>query len=216
MNELNEALNLCLCKMKASSDFSDSETTIAVKKLLSVIIGNPKLLVNFPNEEKLSLVLSSIITSSFPQVHPTYEGMNVRNVVFVCGYYLYMHQLETGYFYDRNWPAFILLLHVCQSEFAKFSLDMNPFAPERIQQIMGKGIDYGRLTRAAKGVELNMMLVAKNTGYLTSDIYPWYEELIDDYDNLLSNADPFREVAIPLYQSFGNYFKSNDLSFANI
>ena len=61
MNELNEALNLCLCKMKASSDFSDSETTIAVKKLLSVIIGNPKLLVNFPNEEKLSLVLSSII-----------------------------------------------------------------------------------------------------------------------------------------------------------
>lgn len=216
MNELNDALTSCLCKMKASSDFSDRETTIAIKKLLSVIIANPRLLVNFQNEEKLSLALSSIITSSFPQEYPTYKGVNVRNVVFVCGYYLYMHQLETGYFYDRNWPAFILLLHLCHSEFAKLSIDMNPFAPERIQQIMGKGINYDRLTSAAKGVELNMMLVAKKTGYLTPDIYPWYEELFDDYDNLLSNTDPFREVAIPLYQCIGNYFKSNDLSFANI
>lgn len=216
MTELNDALTSCLCKMKASSDFSDSETTIAIKKLLSIIIANPRLLVNFPNEEKLSLALSSIITSSFPQLHPTYEGLNVRNVVFVCGYYLYMHQLETGHFYDRNWPAFILLLHLCHSEFAKFSLDMNPLAPERIQHMMGNGIDYSRLTNAAKGVELNMMLVAKKTGYLTSDIYPWFEELFDDYDNLISNTDPFRKTAIPLYQCIGNYFKNNDLSFANI
>lgn len=81
---------------------------------------------------------------------------------------------------------------------------------------MENGIDYGCLIHAAKGVELNMMLVAKNTGYLTSDIYPWYKELFDDYDNLLSNTDPFRDVAIPLYRCFGNYLKSNDLSFANI
>lgn len=216
MNELNDALTSCLCKMKESSDFSDSETTNAIRKLLSIIIANPSLLVNFPNEEKMALALSSIITSSFPQVYPEYEGMNVKNVVFVCGYYLYMHQLETGSFYDRDWPAFILLLHLCHSEFAKFSIDMNPFAPERFQQIKGEGIDYFRLTRVAKGVELNMMLVAKNKGFLTSDIYPWFEDLFDDYDNLLSNTDPFREVAIPLYQFIGNYFKNNDLSFANI
>lgn len=215
MNDLNKTLNLCLSKMKASSDFNDRETVSAIKDLLSVIISHPAQLVNCTCEENLSLVLSSVMTSPFPQNYTTYEGMNVRNVVFVCAYYLYMHQLEIGYFYDRNWPAFILLLHLSHNEFAKFSLEMNPFAPERIQKIMGNKIDYTRLINVAKGVELNMMLVARKTGYLTEDILPWFEELYEEYDNLLSNSDPFREAAIPLYHCIGNYLKENDLSFVN-
>lgn len=215
MNVLNKALNTCLNKMRASSDLNDCETFSAIKDLLSVIISHPVQLVNYPHEEKLSLVLSGVMTSPFPQYYSTYEDMNVRNVVFACGYYLFMHQLEIGYFYDRNWPAFILFLHLTHIEFAKFSFAMNPFAPERLQKILTNKIDYSRLINVAKGVELNMMLTAKSKGFLTDDLKPWFEELYDDYDNLLSNSDPFIEAAIPLYQCIGNYLKEDDLTFAN-
>lgn len=213
MNRLNEAVNLCICKMKASSDFSDCETIAAIKNLLSVIISNPVQLINCTCEEKLSLALSSVMTSQFPEDYPVYEGMNVRNVVFVCAYYLHMHQLEEGTFYDRNWPAFILLFHLCRQEFVKFSLDMNPFAPERVQQILGRTIDYTRLNNIAKGVELNLMLTAKSTGYLIEDFRSWYDELYADRENLLINKDPFTDAAIPLYTCIGNYLKENDLTF---
>lgn len=215
MNNLSDTLDFCIQKMRESSDFNDYESVSAIKHLMSDIIFNPVQLVNYPNEEKLSLVFSSVITSQFPQNCPIYEGFNVRNVIFVCAYYLYMHQLETGYFYDRNWPAFIILLHLCHTEFAKFSLEMNPFAPERIQKILGNKINYSRLISVAKGVELNMMLVAKKTGFLTEEIKPWFEDLNEEYDNLLSNSDPFREAAIPLYKCIGNYLKENDLTFVH-
>lgn len=112
MKTLDTAVCNCLQTMKESSDLSDKATTVAIQELLSCIISRPKQLINYPNEENLSLVLSSIMTSRFPSIHPIYEGFNVRNVVFVCAYYLFMHQLETGYFKDRNWSAFILLLHL--------------------------------------------------------------------------------------------------------
>ncbi len=213
MNDLNEIVNLCLVRIKVSSDFNDGETINAFKQLLSAIIAKPRQLVDCFYEENLSLVLSSIMTSPFPQNYPIYEGMNVRNTVFACAYYLYMHQLETGYFYDRNWPAFLLIMHLCHYEFAKCSIYMNPFAPERVQEILGKEIDYTRLINAAKGVELNMMLTARKKGFLTEEIQPWFEELYKDYDNLLANCDPFTDTAIPLYRCIGNYLKENDLTF---
>lgn len=216
MNTLNTAINNCLQAMKESSDFSDRATTDAIHELLSCIISNPKQLINNPKEENLSLVMSSIMTSSYPSLYPTLDGLDVRNVVFVCAYYLYMHQLDIGYFYDRNWPAFILLMHLGRQEFAKFSVEMNPFAPEKIQRLMNKDVDSNRALNVAKGVELNMMLAAKKSGFLTSDLEPWFEELYDEYDELLADKDPFRSAAIPLYQCISNYLKEDDLTFVKM
>lgn len=216
MNPLNTAVSNCLQAMKESPNFSDKATTNAISKLLSCIISSPKQLVNYPNEENLSLVLSSIMTSSYPSLHPFHEGLYIRNVVFVCAYYLYMHQLDTGHFYDRNWPAFILLMHISRHEFAKFCVEMNPFATEKIQHLMNRAIDSNRALNVAKGVELNMMLAAKKSGFLTSDIKPWFDELYDEYDELLSDKDPFRSAAIPLYQCISNYLKEDDLTFVKV
>ena len=215
MNDLNNAINLCLSKMKVSPDFEDLETTSAIKDLLSIIISHPAQLVNCPYEENLSLVLTSVITSSFTQSYSTFLNLNVRNFVFVCAYYLYMHQLETGYFYDRNWPSFILLIHLCHREFAKFSLQMNSLALEEGTNIIGGNIDYSDIINVSKGVELNLMIAARKKGYFSEDLKPWFDELWKEYDNLFSNCDPFRDAAIPLYFCIGKYLKRNDLSFVN-
>lgn len=212
---INEALNSCLSNMKASVDFNDSATVSSIKDLLQCIIDNPAKLITFDNKEKLSIALSSILTSEFPSDFPTYNGINVRNLVFATAYYLYMQQLETGWFYDRNWPAFISLLHYGRNEFAKFIVDTNPFAPERINRISGRPIDNERSLIAAKGLELNMMLAAKRKGIWMAELSDWYDELCDDMDELLAK-DPFKKEAIPLYQTITNYLKEDDVTFVNI
>ena len=93
---------------------------------------------------------------------------------------------------------------------------MNPFAPERVQRLINQDIDLNRSINVVKGVELNMMLAAKRAGFLTSDIEPWFEELYDEYDELLADKDPFRSTAIPLYQCISNYIKENDLTFVKM
>ena len=213
--KINEVLSTCLSNMKASDDLNDYATVSSIKDLLSCIIANPAILINCPSEEKLSIALSSILTCQFPSDYPTYKDINVRNLVFATSYYLYMHQLETGMFYDRNWPAFITLLHYGRNEFAKFIVDTNPFAPERINKIMGRPIDNQRSLNAAKGLELNLMLTAKKKRVWMEELSQWYEELSDDMDELLAN-DPFRKEAIPLYQVITNYLKENDVTFVNI
>jgi len=212
---INETLNTCLSNMKASEDLNDVATVSSIKDLLSCIIDNPAILINCANEEKLSIAISSILACQFPSDYPMYKDINVRNLVFATSYYLYMHQLETGMFYDRNWPAFITLLHYGRNEFAKFIIDTNPFAPERINKIMGRPIDNQRSLNAAKGLELNLMLTAKKKGFWMEELSQWYEELSDDMDELLAN-DPFRKEAIPLYQVITNYLKENDVTFVNI
>ena len=59
------------------------------------------------------------------------------------------------------------------------------------------------------------MLIAKEKGAWMEDLSQWYEELVDDMDELLAN-DPFRKEAIPLYQVITNYLKENDVTFVNI
>ena len=213
--KINEVLSTCLSNMKASDDLNDYATVSSIKDLLSCIIDNPAILINCASEEKLSIALSSILTCQFPSDYPMYKDINVRNLVFATSYYLYMHQLETGMFYDRNWPAFITLLHYGRNEFAKFIIDTNPFAPERINKIMGRPIDNQRSLNAAKGLELNLMLTAKKKRVWMEELSQWYEELSDDMDELLAN-DPFRKEAIPLYQVITNYLKENDVTFVNI
>lgn len=213
--DINEVLNSCLSNMKASVDFTDHATVSSFKELLSCVIDNPAKLNNFANEEKLSIALSSILSSQFPEDYPTYKDIDVRNLVFAVSYYLYMHQLETGMFYDRNWPAFITLIHYGRNEFAKFIIDTNPFAPERINKITGKPVDNNRSINVAKGLELSLMLTAKKKGFWMEEMTDWFEELIDNRDELLS-YDSFRKEAIPLYHVISNYLKEDDVTFVNI
>lgn len=214
MKNLDESVRNCFSNMKASEDFSEMSVTNSFSEVLSCIIESPTQLINYSGEEKLSLILSSILTSSFPQRYPTINGIDVRNLVFAVAYYLFMHQLETGKFYDRNWPAFILLIHIGRREFAKFGVEMNPFAPERIQKIMGEPIDYSRFLNSAKGVELNMMLRAKRTGNFTVEMESWFDELYSEGESLL-NSNPFKTVAIPLYRFIETYLKADDITFVN-
>lgn len=212
---INEAIDSCISNMKASVDLNDPATVSSIKDLLGCVIENPARLINFANEENLSIALSSVLTCQFPSDFPTYEGINVRNLVFATSYYLFMHQLEIGMFYDRNWPAFITLLHFGRNEFAKFIVDTNPFAPELINKIAGLPFDNQYSLNAAKGLELNLMLIAKEKGFWMDEMSQWYEELSDDMDELLA-CDPFRKKAIPLYQTITNYLKENDVTFVNI
>lgn len=212
---IHEVLNSCISNMKASDDFNDEATVNSIKDLLSCVIENPAGLIGFENEEKLSIALSGVLTCQFPSDYPTIKDINVRNLVFATSYYLFMHQLETGKFYDKDWPAFITLIHYGRNEFAYFIVDTNPFAPEKINEIAGRPIDKQRSLDAAKGLELNMMLVAKKKGRWEEELTDWYDELYDDRYELLE-SDPFRKEAIPLYQIITNYLRENDVSFVNI
>lgn len=212
---INEALSTCLSCMKASEDFSDNATISAIKDLLSCIIEAPSNLINNPNEERLAVVLSGILPSQFPEDYPTFKNINVRNLVFATTFYLFMHQLETGDFYDRDWPAFITLLHIGRKEFAKFIVHTNPFAPERVNKLMGRNIDEQRSINAAKGLELNFLATADDKGYMTDELSDWFDDLYDDRYELLKD-DPFRKEAMPLYQIIGNYLKEDDVTFVNL
>lgn len=210
-----EILNSCLSNMKASEDFNDYATVNSFKDLLSCIIESPAKLINFSDKEKLSTVLSSILVSQFPDNYPIYKDVDVRNLVFAISFFLYMHQLETGMFYDRNWPAFISLLHYGRKEFAKFIVEMNPFVPEKLNEITGCSIDNQRALNAAKGFELSLMITAKNKGFWMAELTDWYNELYEDKDELLAK-NPFKKEAIPLYQSITNFLKENDVTFVNL
>ena len=212
MNNFDEILNLCFSNMKVSDDFNDEATINSINSLLNCIIDNPIQIVNYHNEEKLSIALSSIMTSQYPTDYPYSQGLSTRNVVFTCAYYLFMHQLETGQFYDRDWPAFILLIHLGRDIFAKLIVKMNPFAPENINKLTGKPINQQRSLNAAKGFELNLMLTANQKGQLTEDLSDWYSELIPNAA-LLLEKDPFKKEAIPLYNIIKNYLKENDVTF---
>lgn len=212
---MNEILNSCLSNMKASEDFNDYATVSSFKDLLSCIIENPARLINFSDKEKLSIVLSSILVSQFPVNYSTYKDINVRNLVFAISFFLYMNQLETDMFYDRNWPAFINLLHYGRNEFAKFIVETNPFAPEKLNKITGCFTDNQRALNAAKGFELNLMLTAKDKGFWMAELTDWYNELYEDKYELLAN-NPFKDEAIPLYQVITNYLKENDVTFVNM
>ncbi len=74
---INEALNACLSNMRASVDFNDSATVNSIKELLGCIIDNPANLINCADEEKMSIVLSSVLTCQFPSDYPTYKDINV-------------------------------------------------------------------------------------------------------------------------------------------
>lgn len=197
MKQIEEAMNLCLIRLRSSSDFNDSSTTTAFEALLSAIIANPKYIVNFPEEEKLSLVISSIMTSPFPNTHQEYKGVDVKMLLFMCGYYLYMHQLEFSKFYDKNWPAFILLLHLGKFEFSSFYKDMKSNLIVSYKEV--------------NATELTCMVTAKKKGFLTEELVPWYEELLIDADNLLKNYS-FNNIAIPLYRYIATKLSDNDLS----
>lgn len=212
--DINDLLNTCLDNLKASGDFNDETTIDSIKDLLTCIIDNPNQLVNYQNEEHLSIALTSISVSQFPVDYPKFNGLNSMKLLFACSFYLYMHQLERGCFKDKNWPAFITLLHTCRKEFACFIVETNPFAPELVQRIKGENVDNQRSYIAAKGLELNMMLTAKRKGLLTEDLLDWYNELIPDAEDLLEN-DPFRREALPLYKIISNYLKANDVTFVN-
>lgn len=215
MRSIDETLRVCFLNMRASTDFSDDVTLNSFKELLSCIISNPSTIVNNRGlEEKLSIALTSILTSDFPKLCPSLQGIDVRNLTFATAYYLFMHQLETGYFYDRNWPAFITLLHYGRDEFAKFIVHTNPFAPERIARISGRPVEAGRARNAAKGFEANMMLVARNKGFWDNDLNPWWDDLYDDMHELL-DSDPFHKEALPLYEVITGYLKENDVTFVN-
>lgn len=212
---LYETLNDCVSNMKASVDFSDYATNQSMSDLLSCIIDNPSQIINSPYEETLSLALSSIMCCSFPANNPVIKNIKVRYLVFACGYYLFMHQLETGRFYDKNWPAFIYLLHFGRKELSEFVVEMNPFAPELIHEIVGVDVDGTSSNKVAKGIELNMMAVAQRKGYLTNDLLEWYNELVSDKYELLKD-DPFVKEALPLYRVITNYINANDISFADL
>lgn len=212
---IDEIVNTCLSNMKASEDFNDSDTVLSIKGLLSCIIENPSIVLRSSNEERLSIAISNILVSEFPSNYPIFNGTNVRNLVFACSFYLFMHQLDRGKFYGRMWPAFICLIHYGRSEFAKFIIDKNPFAPEKIAKLTGQSIDSQRSIKAAKGLELNLMLAAKDKDSWCDELSIWYDELFDDKDELLA-SDPFRKEALPLYEIITNYLKDNDVSFVNI
>lgn len=190
-------MDLCWIRLKSSQDFNESELVSAFKALLSAIKDNPSEIVNFPEEEKLSLVLSSIMTSPFPNTHQVYDGVDVKNLLFMCGFYLYMHQLEFSKFYDKNWPAFILLLHLGDFEFSYHYKCMN-------HNSTISGIE-------SKATELTCMMTAKKKGFLTEELIPWYEELVCDAEDLLRFYS-FKNIAIPLYRYISLKLQNNDLS----
>jgi hypothetical protein len=212
---IDKVLESCLSNMKASTDFSDPATVKSFKDLLECIIEKPSMLIGFDDKEKLSTALLGILVSQFASNYKQVEGLNVRNLVFITSYYLFMQQLETGMFYDREWAAFVSLIHYGRNEFANFIIEMNPFAPERINTITGKPIDTRRALNVAKGVELLLLQVAKKKGVWMSELSQWYDELFDDMDELL-RVDPFRKEALPLYQAIANYLKEDDVAFVNI
>ena len=171
-----------------------------VKEFLKEIVNNLGLEVTFETKK----VEDRVVIKMYSNNNNILIGHNGNTIKALENLVRQKIQLETGMFYDRNWPAFITLLHYGRNEFAKFIVDTNPFAPERINKIMGRPIDNQRSLNAAKGLELNLMLTAKKKGFWMDELSQWYEELSEDRDELLE-SDPFRKEAIPLYQVITNY-----------
>ncbi len=218
MNDFDKILNRCIESIKHSDDMQDDETFSSFILLLNTITTNPSIIVGYGKEMQLSVVLSCILTSGFTNRIRYINNIKTSYLVFAAGYYLFMHQLENGTFYDKNWPSFLVLLQEGKDLHANLIVANDPSSQGSPYNVMDmcrfQTLDLNKY-RIVRGIEFNMMIVAHKTGFLPLEFMNYLNNLETEAQEILAD-NPFQKYAIPLYKTFAKCFKSGDLDFLDI
>lgn len=203
---LGKAVDSVFTAMRKSSNYTDEETVASFMILIECIIESPNEVLNFKDYSRLSLALSTLISSGFLYNYPNYYEYSTSDVVCSVGFYAYMKQLEEGSMLNSHLPAFAVLLHDGRRYMANIveaaliseiehESPYNPFF----------NLDYENIHKKKyaiiKGAELSIINRCIITKVSDETLEEWKNDIVRELDNIktLLGKDLFKE-AIKVYK----------------
>lgn len=209
---LEQAIDITIAELRNSSNCADAKTVASFMVLLDTIVESPHEIITLRNPLKLSIVLTTLITSGFSEKYPTYYTHNTGHIACAVGFYCYMKQLKENVSV-HNIPTIIVLLHDGQ----RYMLDIiedyllstlspyNPFDQYDIENIEDK-------KRAiVKGLEYLMHETYNEYGLYDNELSRWKFELQSEMKYIKQRiGNDYFYYAQKLYEFLNTKFQSSN------
>lgn len=215
---IKDAINMALSAMKASRDFEDMHTTAAFMTFCATITEAQHEITELDDFSKFSLILSTIVSSSFVGNYPNYYNYSIGKLSCAAGFYAFMRQLDEGCFLNSHFPAFCVLLHYGRKYMAQlFEEDCisgkGSFSPYNPFDVMDLSFSELENASKAKAIELLILNATKNAGYSDENTERWRRELVCQEDDIRRNGvEDFFAPAKHLYHFIGEKLKTGTIA----
>ena len=209
---IEEAVDLTIATLRGSSDYTDARTVSSFMLLLDTVIESPKNILMLKNPLKLSIVLTSLVTSGFPKRYPRYYNYNTGMVACAVGFYCFMKQLKTNV-NAHNLPTIIVLLHDGRDYMAKIVEDcltssMSPYNP--LDMFDFEGMDSKKYA-VVKVIEYIMHKKFNDYGLSDMNLDAWKSRLNLEIKTLeqIVGTDDYFSYAIKVYEHIEQKLRSS-------
>lgn len=210
---VSSAIELSIDAMRRCDDYNDTKIVSTFMILLDSIITSPSEITSLRGPLKLSIVLTSLVTSGFTQRYPRYYNYNTGKIACAVGFYCFMKQLETNVS-ALNLPTIIVLLHDGRYYMAElFEEYMNskvksPYNPLDIDCFNSSS---SKKYAIVKGLEYLMHKTYNDYSLFDDNFSEWKSNLSFEIKQIAKNAetDDFFDYAKKLYGYLDTKFRSN-------
>lgn len=209
---IEEAVDLTIAALRVSPDYKDTRAVSSFMLLLDTIIGSPQDILTLRNPLKLSIVLTSLVTSGFPERYPRYYNYNTGMVACAMGFYCFMKQLQTNV-NAHNLPTIIVLLHDGRDYMAKIVEDCltssrSPYNPLDMFDL--EDMDSKKYA-VVKAIEYIMHKKYNDYGLSDLNLNAWKLSIISEIKTLeqILGTDDYFSYAIKVYEHIDRKLKSS-------
>lgn len=210
---LENSIDNAIAIMRQSRDFSDTRVVASFMVLLDTIIESPREVLELKNPFRLSIVLTTLITSGFTSNYPRYYNYDTGKVACAVAFYCFMKQTEHSEIPAHNLPTVIVLLHDGRRYMADIVeaalLDgMSPYNP--FTRLEFDSMDTKKYA-AVKGIEYIMHMSYNDAGLSDASMSSWrrgIESELGEIKNLIGTD--FFKYAIKTYKYLDKKLKSSN------
>ena len=210
---IKNAVDSVIVALRESSDYTDTKTVASFMMLLHALIESPRDIVTLRNPLKLSIVLTSLVTSGFAKRYPHYYNYNTGMIACAVSFYCFMKQLKTNV-NAQTLPTIIVLLHDGRDCMAKVVEDCllsfkSPYNP--LDLFCFEDVDSKKYA-VVKGIEYIMHKTYNEFGLWDANLNVWKKELESEVDALkrIVGNDDFFSYAIKVYEHLDKKFNSSE------
>lgn len=210
---VTNAIGLSIDAMRRCDDYNDTKIVSTFMIVLDSIINSPSEIISLRNPLKLSIVLTTLITSDFTIRYPRYYNYNTGKIACAVGFYCFMKELETNVS-ALNLPTIIVLLHDGRHFMAElFEEYMNsrvrsPYNPLDVFCTMEAS---SKKYAIVKGLEYLMHKTYNEYNLYDENLSEWKYDLSLEIKQIekVAETNDFFDYAKKLYGYLDTKFKSN-------
>ena len=212
--DVNSAIDIAIAAIRRGSNYTDVETVSSFIILLDAIIESPNEIFSLNNPLKLSIVLTTLVTSGFPEKHPYYYNYNTGKIACAVGFYCFMKQMKAT-LPAPNLPTIIVLLHDGRHYMADLfeeSMNSNVRSPYNIFDILDSYEASSKKYAIVKGLEFLMHKTYNEYGLYDETLTEWKSDLNSEIDRIknVAETENFFDYAKMLYEYLDKKFKSKE------